>query len=76
MVLVSFWLGKKYYPIPYDVPKIVLNISIFLGLWVLSMVLETGNDYIDYTLKTSLLIAYIIWNVWKEGLLKRLNFGS
>ena len=40
------------------------------------MVLETGNDYIDYTLKTSLLIAYIIWNVWKEGLLKRLNFGS
>ena len=76
MVLISFMLGKKYYPIPYDVLKIVTNIAVFLGLWLFAKATETGNQFIDYSIKSIFLLSYLLWNVWKEGLLKRLRFGS
>lgn len=36
MMALSYWLGKKYYPIPYDVKKISLYLGLSIGLSCLS----------------------------------------
>ena len=41
MVLVSWWLGRKHYPIPYQVVRIMVYIMIAIGLYALAEISNT-----------------------------------
>lgn len=55
MMLLSFYLGKKYYPIPYNVKKIVMYLGMSVGLSILSFYQFRGN----YVVGVSMLIVFL-----------------
>src|SRR5699024_2282973 len=68
MMLLSFWWGQKYYPIPYDLKKIVGYIALSVGFSVISFYGFRGN----YVVGIGLLIIFlaIIYVGEKDQLLK------
>jgi O-antigen/teichoic acid export membrane protein len=50
MMLLSFYFGRKYYPIPYNLKKIGLYLLTSIGLAVLSFYYYRGNYYIGITM--------------------------
>jgi O-antigen/teichoic acid export membrane protein len=61
MMILSYHLGKKYYPIPYEKNKIFGYLSISVGFSALSFYVFREN-YIIGILFISLLLAYIYFN--------------
>ncbi|OXG05619.1 O-antigen/teichoic acid export membrane protein [Flavobacterium araucananum] len=55
MMLISYYLGNKYYPIPYDKKKILSYLSISIVFSIISFYCFRENYYIG----TSLLIVYL-----------------
>jgi O-antigen/teichoic acid export membrane protein len=76
MVVLSFYLGRKYYPIPYEMKSIFLTLGAFLILWIFAEFIESGNKVLDYSIRSLLILVFVLWNVRREGLLKRLKIGS
>ena len=68
MMLLSFWWGQKYYPIPYDLKRIVGYIALSVGFSVISFYGFRGN----YVVGIGLLIIFlaIIYVGEKDQLLK------
>lgn len=50
MMLLSYYFGRKYYPIPYNLKKIGLYLVISIGLSVLSFYYYRGNYVIGITM--------------------------
>jgi O-antigen/teichoic acid export membrane protein len=72
MMTISFFLGNKYYPIPYDINKI----SSYLGLSILFSIISFYGFRENYFVGIPLLIGfmYYIYHNEKEiivGILKR-----
>jgi O-antigen/teichoic acid export membrane protein len=64
MMIASYWLGKKYYPVPYAVKKL----SAYIGLAVLLYVLHRGlimlTDHKGFYLATAtVLLGFFSWVV-------------
>jgi len=59
MVVLSYWFGQKYYPIPYPLAKILFYLIIALGIYVLSIALDLQNTWTKYGIHTLLLFSYI-----------------
>jgi len=59
MVVLSYWFGQKYYPIPYPLAKILFYLIIALGIYVLSIALDLQNTWTKYGFHTLLLFSYI-----------------
>jgi membrane-associated HD superfamily phosphohydrolase len=55
MTLVSYYLGKKHYPVPYQINKVILYIVISILFSVISFYKFQENYYIS----TLLLVAFI-----------------
>ena len=55
MMILSYYLGNKYYPIPYDLKKIFAYLLISIGFSAISFYGYRENYYIGFTL----LIAFI-----------------
>lgn len=68
MVVISYALGQKYYPVPYDLKSIGLYFVVGLMLYVVSCWINTGGTWIDMLLRTPLLVAYIAVVVINEKL--------
>lgn len=64
MVLLSYYFGRKYYPIPYNLKKIGLYLVISIGFSVVSFYQFRENYYVGI----SLLIVFlgIIWMLEKQ----------
>ncbi len=50
MMLVSYFLGKKYYPVPYDIKKIAGYISLSVLIGALSFYVFPGNYFVGVPL--------------------------
>lgn len=59
ITIISYIVGRRFYPVPYNLKSIILLLIAAVGLYVL-------NDYFDldgfllYAFKASLLVAYIL----------------
>ena len=68
MMLISYYLGNKYYPIPYDIKKIGGYLSISILFSAISFYGFRENYYVGITLL--LLFLYFTYHNEKETLLK------
>lgn len=50
MVLLSYYFGQKYYPVPYDLKKIMVYLGLSIGFSVLSFYVFRGNYFIGVSL--------------------------
>lgn len=71
MMLISYSWGNKYYPIPYDMKKIVAYLGISIIFSVVSFYYFRENYYIGTALL--LLFAYFIYKNEKDVILKVLK---
>jgi O-antigen/teichoic acid export membrane protein len=60
MALVSYWLGQKYYPVPYEWWRLLLYISGGLVLWQ-AQVWLVGLGVIPFWLSASLLLLLFVF---------------
>ncbi len=58
MVLVSYFVGQKLYPVKYETGKILLYIALAVGLVVVSGLLEGENKIVNIVLDTVLLMIF------------------
>lgn len=68
MTLLSYYLGRKYYPIPYDLKRIGIYLSLTILLFISSIYLDLGM-YVN----TLYLVAFIVFVIALERPKKRLN---
>ncbi|MGO4820086.1 MULTISPECIES: lipopolysaccharide biosynthesis protein [unclassified Flavobacterium] len=68
MMLISYYLGNRYYPIPYDIKKIGGYLSLSILFSAISFYGFRENYYVGITLL--LLFLYFIYHNEKETLLK------
>jgi len=58
MVMVSYAVGQKYYPIKYETGRIIMYITLAIGLVVASRQLSTGHRILNIALDTMLLMVF------------------
>jgi O-antigen/teichoic acid export membrane protein len=58
MMLLSFILSRKHYPIKYDLPKVFLYLAMSFGLYLISEYIELSNGVIKYGVHSLLLIGF------------------
>lgn len=68
MTLLSYYLGRKHYPIPYDLKRIGIYLSLTILLFISSIYLDLGM-YVN----TLYLVAFIVFVIALERPKKRLN---
>ena len=74
MMLISYTLGKKYYPLPYDTRKIVGYLGLSIVFSILSFYFFRENYYVGIALLIAFL--YFIYNNEKETLQRIMNRKS
>lgn len=60
MVLISYWLGQKHYPVPYPLGKMAFYLILALGIYFLSNVLNLENQWLKYSTHTILMLLFMI----------------
>jgi len=58
MVIISYFVGLKYYPIKYETGRILLYIVLAVALLFVSMLLEGDNKFLNAALDTLLLLIF------------------
>ncbi len=66
MMLLSFYLGRKYYPVPYNLRKIVFYLSLSIVFSTISFYLFNRNLFVGSTL--FLLFLALVFKMEKEKL--------
>jgi len=65
----AYFVGKKYYKVPYDMKKVGSYLLVSIGLSLLSFHYFRGN----FIISTIIIITYIIFTLWSEkNLLKKI----
>lgn len=60
MTVISYYMGQKKYPIPYDLSRILGYLFISLTLFALSKFIHTDSLALELVLKNSLLLTFIL----------------
>jgi O-antigen/teichoic acid export membrane protein len=64
MTVAAYFMGRRYYPVNYDLKKLSLIILMAIGIWYVSILIENSlqieNTVIKYTIKTGLLFYYLL----------------
>ena len=65
MCMISYFVGRKYYPIPYNVRKIAILIFVSIGLSYVSQHIPFDNSVVRFLINTTLLgfFVIIIYNI-------------
>jgi O-antigen/teichoic acid export membrane protein len=68
MMIVSYVVGQKNYPVPYNIPRLLLFVFAAIGVWVLSIALRNGLSFSGvklWLMNTFLFLAYIgvMWKI-------------
>lgn len=58
MMILSYFLGQKYYPVPYNVKKVISYLGFSLGLYLLSTTLSF-EGFTKYAAHTLILITFL-----------------
>lgn len=59
MMVASYIVGRIKYPIGYETGRLCGYFLLALGLWGLSVAVTTGTEWIDFAVRTALLIVYL-----------------
>lgn len=76
MMVLSWFLGRKHYPIPYDIISFFVIIGVAFGIWELSVFIAVDNLALKLTFNSLLLIGFILflgfykWSMIKQVLHK------
>jgi O-antigen/teichoic acid export membrane protein len=62
MVISSYWLGQKHYPVPYETGRIMFYLLICIGFYRAHRFLVTWSDSRLYNLATA--TAFLLLFVW------------
>jgi O-antigen/teichoic acid export membrane protein len=74
MVIFSYYLSRKYYPIPYEWKAIILYFLTAIALYLISVTLAPSNLSARIALNTVYIIAFVIFVLKRENIdLKRLK---
>ena len=65
MMIVSYFLGNKHYPVNYDLKRILGYLGLSLTLYFISLLIKTETAAINLFLNNLLLIAFVGF-VWKK----------
>lgn len=71
MMLVSYILMQKFYPISYDLGKIALYVLVGLGVFFLDKKIVPPNVFLDYLYSTLLFLGYLLFCLANERDLRR-----
>jgi O-antigen/teichoic acid export membrane protein len=76
MMVFSYFLGQKYYPIPYELKSIFLFTSLAMVLYFISTQLHSLPQILKFLLNTFLMISFIVavYIKEKDRLRRVLNF--
>jgi len=67
MAIVSYLLGKKYYPVNYAIRRIIGYIGLGLGLYFAHRHLSLILDWQPWLLASALLLLYVLITALLEG---------
>ena len=59
-MLISYFLGQRHYPIPYNLKKFIFYIGMALCLYGLSPYVKVNNFVLDLLIQNSLLIMFVV----------------
>ena len=59
MMIASYFVGQKKYPIRYPVGRLMLYFASAVGLWIVSVFISTGHQWVDMGIRTVMLAAWI-----------------
>lgn len=65
MTIISYFYGKKYYTVPYNIKNIFLYLSISIGFSYLSFILFRGNLFMSILL-VFVFVSFTLWNEKNE----------
>ncbi|WP_282015731.1 oligosaccharide flippase family protein [Marinifilum flexuosum] len=74
MMVVSYLLGQKHYPVPYDIKRILFYFILAMILFAVGSQIRIENQWLKMLAKTPLLLAFIAVVIQKEqlwGILKK-----
>ena len=60
MMIVSYFLGQKYFPVPYSLRKILFYIFLAVGIFFLAESLPHGNTVVYYSVRTLFFIVFAV----------------
>ena len=68
MVLTSYWLGQKHYPVPYETGRILFYLVVCISFYLAhrSLVTFTENHLLNMVTATALVLTFV-------GLIRRLE---
>lgn len=77
-MVLSYFIGKHYNPVPYPMASILLYFAVAVGLYGAMRWLHTDNLVLTLAVNTTLLMVYVAVVLWREqsltkGLLRRLR---
>ena len=59
MTIICYLLGKKYYPIPYNVGSALFYLSLTGGIAWLSFQISITNEVVEFFIQNSLLVVFL-----------------
>jgi O-antigen/teichoic acid export membrane protein len=72
MMLLSYFYGQKHMPINYNMKSIAIYTALAVGLFLISLLINTPYTLLNIVLKTGLLAIFIIYFVRKDFPLNRI----
>ncbi|MCY1634609.1 oligosaccharide flippase family protein [Marinifilum sp. D737] len=76
MMVVSYLLGQKHYPVPYDIKRILFYFIFAMVLFALGSQITIENQWLKMLAKTPLLLVFIALVIQKEQLWQMLKKRS
>jgi hypothetical protein len=68
MVVLSYGLGRRYYPVPYDVWRVLGYIAFGIGLYLASRWLVTELEWHTLMAGTACMALFLVvvgWEAWR-----------
>jgi hypothetical protein len=76
MMVISWWLGQKYYPIRYDLKSAGRYLLLTAGLYALGMLLPVEPLWLKLLFRTALLLIFLLVLTKKDLPLNQLLPGK
>ena len=73
-MVICYFLGQKYYPIQYQIKKILLYFGAAIVLSLLMLLVDFGNIWLNLAWRIALLIPFVIYVFKKDVPIKELPF--
>ena len=72
MMIVSYFLGNKHYPVNYDLKRILAYLGLSVTLYFISILIKTNHTTINLVLNNLMLVGFVavVWKMEKNNFRK------